>query len=330
MSLRRTVAAAAAVATVSIASAAWGSPWTLKPGEFYSELSGSVFSANSFYGNSEVRLWLGGKLDERVVRSYNEFGWKKRAAVWIAVPFVSRAFAPFPSGAFASTGFGDIDLGLKLRLRSGTTPVALSLGWTAPLGGNRGLYPGTSGNVGIDPSISPRFPGSNFTDTTLFFDAGLQSLTATLELGGSAGRRALWTLGGGARYRYLEFGQNDEDSAGVTTAFRRAAMAAVGEATLGVWLRPSVLVTGAFRGEWTSWQTKLYDGVVARDLEAVRMLAGPRLTYRVDDRMDVFAGSWHTPGGRHVLHHDQYYCGIAWKQTGLDRLAGALGGTKPR
>jgi hypothetical protein len=54
------------------------------------------------------------------------------------------------------------------------------------------------------------------------------------------------------------------------------------------------------------------------------------VTYRVDERMDVFAGSWHTPRGRNVLHHDLYYCGIAWKHTGLDRLAGALGGTKAR
>ena len=64
------------------------------------------------------------------------------------------------------------------------------------------------------------------------------------------------------------------------------------------------------------------------ELEVKRLLAGPRVTYRVDERMDVFAGSWHTAGGRNVLHYDLYYCGIAWKNTSLDRLAGALGGTK--
>jgi hypothetical protein len=48
----------------------------------------------------------------------------------------------------------------------------------------------------------------------------------------------------------------------------------------------------------------------------------------VDDRMDVFAGSWHTASGRNVLHTDQFFAGIAWKQTGLDRLAGAMGGTQ--
>ena len=34
----------------------------------------------------------------------------------------------------------------------------------------------------------------------------------------------------------------------------------------------------------------------------------------------MFAGTWHTEGGRNVLHTDQFYAGIAWKQTGLDRL----------
>ena len=69
MSLRRSVVAA--VATVSIASAASASPWALRPGEFYSELTGSFFSANSFYGDqNQGRVSLGGRLDERVLRSY--------------------------------------------------------------------------------------------------------------------------------------------------------------------------------------------------------------------------------------------------------------------
>src|SRR5262249_54975236 len=135
MSLRRSVAAL--VASVSIASAASASPWSLRPGQFYSELSGSFFSANSFYNEDKGPASLGGKLDERVVRSYNELGWKKWASVWIAVPFVSRGFSPFPGGTTTSTGLGDIDMGLHLGLHGGSLPIALSLGWTAPLGGNR-------------------------------------------------------------------------------------------------------------------------------------------------------------------------------------------------
>lgn len=329
MSLRRSVAAAA-LATVSVVSAAWGSPWVIKPGEFYSELSGSLFSANTFYGEDGKRLGLGGKLDERVVHSVNEFGWKKRVSVWIGVPFVNRAFTPASGPTLTSTGLGDIDLGLRYAVRRGSSPVALSLGWSAPTGGNRRLYPGVSGEGGLDPSHAPRFPGSNLADTSLFFDAGLQTLSASLELGGAAGRRAYWTLGGAYRYRYLEFGQRDEENGGVTTKFTHNAYAAGGEAALGLWIRPELLVTGTFRGDWPISQSKLYDGDALRDNKSRMMLAGPRFTYRVDDRMDVFGGSWHSIAGRHVLHHDQYYCGIAWKQTGLDRLAGVLGGTKAR
>ena len=332
MSLRRSVAAAA-LATLSIASAASSSPWVIKPGEFYSELSGSFYSANSFYDEDGHRPSLGARLDERVVRSMNEFGWKKRVSVWIGLPFVNRGFTPYggPKGAtFTSTGLGDLDLGLRLALHRGNSPVALSLGWTAPTGGNRRLYPGVSGEGGLDPTHVPTSPASNSADTSLFFDAGLQSLSAALELGGAAGRRAYWTLGGAYRYRFLEFAEADEDSAGITTKFRHNAYLFGGAAELGFWLRPQLLVTGMFQGEWAISQSKIYDGDALLDLKSKTMLAGPRFTYRVDDRMDVFGGSWHSIAGRHTLHHDQYYCGIAWKQTGLDRLAGALGGTKPR
>ena len=43
-------------------------------------------------------------------------------------------------------------------------------------------------------------------------------------------------------------------------------------------------------------------------------------------RLDVFAGSWHTPSGRNTLALDQYYAGLAWKSTKLNRLQGFLGG----
>jgi len=327
MSLRRSVVAA--VATVSIASAASASPWALRPGEFYSELTGSFFSANSFYGDqNQGRVSLGGRLDERVLRSYNELGWKKWASVWIAVPFVSRGFSPFPGGTTTSTGLGDIDMGLHMGLHRGSLPISLALGWTAPLGGNRRLYPGTSGEGGIDPTHAPPHAGSNLADTSLYFDAGLESLYGALELGGTVGRRTYWTLGGSFRYRYLEIGQSDQTTNGVVTTFRRNATFAGGDASVGMWLGHSLLVTGAFHGEWAVSQTAIYDADPARELDITRTLLGPRFTYRVDDRMDVFGGSWHTPSGRHVLHNDQYYCGIAWKQTGLDRLAGVLGGTK--
>ena len=48
----------------------------------------------------------------------------------------------------------------------------------------------------------------------------------------------------------------------------------------------------------------------------------------VDDRIDAFAGSWHSPVGKNVLHIDEYYAGVTWKATKLNRLQGFLGGAK--
>ncbi len=329
MSLRRSFAAAAVAAvTLSLASAALASPWGLKPGEFYSELSGNFFSTQTYYRNSdELRVALGGRFEQRVVRSHNEFGWKKRTSVWIDVPFVSRTFAMDAGGSRTSTGLGDLEFGFRRAMHLGTSPIALELAWTAPLGTNRKLFPGTSGSLGLDGGTLVAQAASPVRDTSTFFSQGLQGLSASLDLGGTAGSRAYWTLGGGFRTRFLTILARSDDD--------RYADWATGSASLGIWITPNLLVSGEFRGEWPMGQGGPYDRVLTPvaggngpELEAVSMLAGPRFTYRVDDRMDVFAGSWHTPGGRNVLHHDQYFCGIAWKHTGLDRLAGALGGTK--
>lgn len=328
MSLRRSVAAAVAVATLSLASAAWGSPWALKPGEFYSELSGSFYSARTFFRNIDAaRTTLNGALEQRTVRSHNELGWKKRASVWIDVPFVSRTWAFNSGGSKTSTGLGDFDFGIRYGMHLGHAPLALELGWTAPLGGNRRLFPGTSGSGGMDGTSYGAQANGPVRDSSAFFSTGLQSLSAALELGGTAGKRTYWTVGGGYRTHYLTPGSRSTED--------RYADFATGTASLGIWLGPHLLASGGFASEWPMSQGNAYDRIRAPiagnhgpELESAVMLAGPRFTYRVDDRLDVFAGSWHTPSGRNVLHTDQFYAGIAWKQTGLDRLAGALGGTK--
>ena len=51
--------------------------------------------------------------------------------------------------------------------------------------------------------------------------------------------------------------------------------------------------------------------------------------YRVDERLDLFGGSWHTPSGETVLHKNQLYLGLSFKQTRLDRSPGFLGGSRP-
>jgi hypothetical protein len=50
--------------------------------------------------------------------------------------------------------------------------------------------------------------------------------------------------------------------------------------------------------------------------------------YRVDDHLDVKAGSWSTASGKNVLHYDQFYVGVAFHQSKLNRLQGFSGSTK--
>jgi hypothetical protein len=325
MSLRRTAAAAWALATLTFASpshAAGPTPWVLKPGEFYSELTGSVFAANTFFDADKERPPLDGKLDERALVSYNELGWKSRASVWIAVPLVNRGFTRFSGGTSTSTGLGDIDLGVRYRMKGGTTPASLSFGWTAPLGGNRKLFPGISGDGGTDPSSYPPYSTSNATDTSLYFNQGLQSLRVGADFGGRAWKHAFWTAGGEWRYRFLEFGNTDVSS--------HNARFIGGHATLGWWAMHSLLVEGLYEGEWATSMSENYDRNLSVEREPRRNLAGARLTWRVDDRMDVIAGSWHVARGENVIHYDQYYFGIAWRQSSLSRYAGAYGGTKEK
>ena len=328
MSLRRTAAAALlASATLTLAApshaayATGATPWVLKPGEFYSEISGSVFAANSFLDNDNNRPPLNGKLDQRELVSYNELGWKKSASVWLAVPFVSRGFTRFEGGGTStSTGLGDIDLGFRYRLKGGSTPASLSFGWTAPLGANRKLFPGSDGDGGTDPASYPPYSASNAADTSLYFNQGLQSLRVGVDFGGRAWKRAFWTAGGEWRYRFLEFGSTDKSS--------HNARSIGGNASLGWWVQHSLLVSGLFQGEWVTSQSENYDRNLSIDREPKRLLAGVRATWRVDDRMDVFAGSWHVASGQNVIHYDQYYFGIAWRQSSLSKYAGAYGGTK--
>jgi hypothetical protein len=91
---------------------------------------------------------------------------------------------------------------------------------------------------------------------------------------------------------------------------------------LGVWIGPSFLAAGHYA------YTKSVGTATVPEQEIETHLAGPQLTYRVDDRLDVFAGSTHTASARNALHADRYYVGVALKRTALGPLQGFLGGKR--
>ena len=88
---------------------------------------------------------------------------------------------------------------------------------------------------------------------------------------------------------------------------------------LGFWIGSSVLVSGTYRSRQEA------DKASNPEMQTT---AGPQVLFRVDDHLDVFAGSLHTISGENVLDLNQYYAGIATKRTSLDRLRGFLGGSK--
>lgn len=324
MSLRRSLALA--LASVSLVSSAWASPHVLKPGESYTELTGGVTSADSYFGTDDESTALGAAFEQRTLRSHSELGWKKRASVWLDLPVVSRTYSADAGGSATSTGLGDLGLGMRYAVLRGGMPVSLSLGWTAPMGSNRRLFPGTTGGTGLDGSkygSVPTATGQPFN----FFDSGLQSLSAALTIGGSIGSFACYSLGSGYTTRYLTIGARSTED--------RFADFLTTDATLGLWFGRNLLVSGSWHGETQSAQGRPYDRIAPTpvpgneiELETRFAAVGSRVTWRVDDKMDVFAGAQFPVSGRNTLDANSYYAGMAWKQTGLGRLAGAFGGTK--
>jgi hypothetical protein len=93
-------------------------------------------------------------------------------------------------------------------------------------------------------------------------------------------------------------------------------------AEVAVWLGSSILVSGHYEGAVSVGVSK------PEESDFYTHSAGPELRYRLDDRMDVFAGSWHTVAGSNVELENRYYVGFAVKQTRLNRLQGFLGGKR--
>ena len=97
-----------------------------------------------------------------------------------------------------------------------------------------------------------------------------------------------------------------------------------GSALVGWWSGSSLLVTGHYSN------TRVLGGSARAFDDIGVQVVGPELRYRVDDRLDVFAGSNHIASGRNVNHSDGYYVGMAFRQTKLNRLQGLLGNkTRP-
>ncbi len=291
MSLRRfhIAALAAAALTALGAAAAAAGPWALAPGEYYTELQGSFFSTGTYYDNDGNRMDLPGLQEQRALTSYSELGWKPRLSVQLSLPALSNTERAAGT-AMSNQGFGDFGFGLRYALHNGASATSLQLAWRAPAGYNRMLAPALG--------------------------SGRQRLALSLGLGRPLGHKGFVQLGGGYAYDFVKVGAHKSDAT-ADAIDRNWADHVLANGALGFWMG-RLMVAGLYEGEIAA--------SAGDALKSTSHLAGPRFTYRVDDRLDAFAGSWHSPGGENVLHVDQYSAGVAWKMTKLGRLQGFLGG----
>ena len=287
-------------------STAHAGPWLPAPGEHYVELGGGLFCADSYHDADGERVSLPGKWEERSARALVELGWKKRVSFVMAAPFIS-ATQRYETGTLTSTGLEDLLLGLRFGLRQGATALAAELDWQGPLGYDR------NSSVFGDP----------------LRDGGLQQVSLSLLYGTPIAGRGFLQLGVGGGYRFLSLtgtgkhvtDPDDPDEPVIDEAKERWGVPLLGSADLGIWLTRNLLVAGRFAGSTTLSHGDLYP-------ERTVHLAGPMLLYRVDDRLDLMAGSWSTAIAHDAPHYDQVYVALAFKQTKLNRAQGFLGGLR--
>jgi hypothetical protein len=318
----------ALLAVVCFSPSAPAGPWIPAPGEYYSELRGSVFSADTYYGSEGTRLPLGGTWEQRSGQWSTELGWKKRISFLFAVPFTSvtlqRDANPFYSAT--NTGLADLTLGLRFALKKqAASALALELDWSAPLGYRRGQYVATS------PTDSGAWAPLNYARRYSRLGDSRQSFALSLEYGTALRRRGFLQLSAGVQRRFLALGSStppavalSEPVVVVADPLVTTANFAIMSADLAYWVRPSLLVGGRYQGKLLTST----NGVKDYELERSLHLVGPFLLWRVDERLDLCAGTWSTASAKNALHYDQFYVALAFKQTKLNRLQGFLGGTK--
>jgi hypothetical protein len=91
-------------------------------------------------------------------------------------------------------------------------------------------------------------------------------------------------------------------------------------ADAGVWVLSRLMLAG--NASWTS--------ETGRGATLTRLEAGPTVIYRVDDALDLIAGSSHTLAGENAALADRFFVGLAFKGTKLTRYQGFMGTAEER
>jgi hypothetical protein len=278
--------------------AAVAGPWLPSRGEYYSEFIASRGFSDTYYDNIGTRYPLAGsqRIESRGLSFYDEIGWRKNVSLILGAPILSVTHsAPDFRYARTETGFGDLNLGLRLKLKGGATALALQTDLIAPLGYQTNTFP----SLGL---------GKQIVRGQLLFGTGFKPLNAFVE----AGAGYLWVGDTSVNPYITGSTRSGKDHDRV-----------MGSARAGWWFGPSLLFSGHYQ------KVMLFGGDISPSNDFELQTVGPEIRYRVDDRLDVIVGSNHDWTGINSLHEDQFYVGMAFRQTTLNRLQGLLG-TKTR
>ena len=306
-----------AMIPVAASAGALNSAWLPPPGEHYSEFRGSHLAADAYFNLEGKKTKLGGELEGREASSLNVIGWKNWASLVIGIPARSVSLRyDVPPLTLTSTGLADALFGLRFKVLDGATALAVETDWRPPLGYEHDrveFVPRRTPNVGVDTLAYPGVgDGRQRLDARLLFGSQVTPLNGFTQL----------SLGYTMSYERL-LGTGHAPPPGHKYprpySFRKGAIA--GSAELGIWAGPSWLIVGNYA----------YGHSVAADTTTDEFSfhrAGPEFLYRVDDSMDVFAGSSFTLSGKNVRRENEYYVGLAVKKTHFSRLQGFLGGSR--
>jgi hypothetical protein len=292
---------------LSLVHTAYAGPWFLKPGEYATEIAGSWYSAYH-YGDedgTEHRLANGGEYEQRTGSWLTEMGWKKSMSVVFGLPFTSITRNPGDAMPLRTTTvLGNGLFGLKYKLANGARAAAIEVDASFPLGYQKDL------TLTHADSVTATRPDGTFDwnvarqlSTPVAGD-GATSIVSTIQLGTALGKSAFLSGFGGYDYHGKDY--QGRIMAGADLAF---------------WFRDHWLFGGRYRGATASSGDNVTHDTSYHE-------AGPVITYRVDDHLDVFASTMHTITIKNGFHTDEVRFGFTFKQTKLNRVQGYLGSTQ--
>ena len=300
------------LASILLTSAAAAGPWALAPREFFVDVHGGGWSADTYHDANGDRQLLFGGGDQQVrgIASYVEMGWKKNLSIAFGMPMANVSRVPEAGERPPSTtGFADGLLGLRYNLRNGESAMSVQVDWQPPLGYRRDLS--------LSPEDSLACGDSNGDGDSL--DTNCARQTGRARLGEGVQVVSFWLHAGTALPFAAGFMQA---SGGYRYRFEDPVEQYVANADVAWWARETLLLAGRYRAEFAA------DNPDRPTDKVSRQRVGPLFLYRVMPTFDVYAGSLHTFAAANATHTDEYFVGISMRHTGLHRLQGYLGGAR--